>query len=328
VNARIDRLQRRSAEDRRVITLGGGLPSVMQFPRGALGAAFMRAIGEPAAGALQYGWPEGAEPLREWIAARLRARGADITAGDVIVTAGAQQAIAIAAELALDTGDRVRVSPASYPAALDLFRSRGAHPAAGGRDHQAAYVMPAVANPTGTSMSAEERTALLDEGIDIIEDDAYAVVPPPRMRARALRLKRDRDLQASSLGQDVLVKYLERADFDARLVRLRRFYRARAYRLARAAARFLPQCRFSVPEGGFSLWLESDSHADDTQLLQRAVELGVSFDPGRLFRPNGASRPLALRLCFSLEPAVRLEQGIHRLAAAFPEDLHAPTFGC
>lgn len=345
----------------------------MQFPRAQLADALLSALGEPAAPALQYGWPEGAETLRRWIAERLAARGAKVDAGDVIVTSGAQEAIAIAAQLALAPGDRVRVDSASYPAALDLFRGRGAHPAAGGGSHRACYLMPQIANPRGVGMTEEQRRAVLDERIAILEDDAYAelrfdgrpgrplladarnrvwhigtfskvlcpglrvgwLVPPPRFKQRALRLKHDRDLQASSLGQEVLVRYLQRCDFDERLVKLRHFYRVRAHRLAQAVARHLPAWRFRYPEGGFSLWVETGEDLDDAHFLQHAIDLGVSFDPGRLFRPGGASRPLALRLCFSLEPAIRLEEGVRRLARAWhtvstgkKKDLHSPTFGC
>jgi len=340
VDARVDRLQRISSSDPGVIALGGGLPAAETFP----------AFGEPDAASLQYDWPEGREKLRAFVAARLRARGAAIGADDVLITAGAQQAIAIAAELAAQ--ERVGVDEESYPAALDRFRSLGRPPTAGPAPVR--YVMPALSNPHGRALDERARAMLLASGIGLIEDDAYAelrfdgrvpaplvagardrvwhvgtlsktlcpglrvgwLVPPAAMRPRALELKRDLDLMSNGVGQALAERFLDEHDWDARLAGLRRFYAARAERMMRALRRFLPAWRFEEPAGGFSIWLEApEPDASDVALLACAVEHGVSFDPGRLFRPSEASQPLALRVCFSGED--RLEEGIRRLAAAW-----------
>src|SRR5262249_26260443 len=120
-------------------------------------------------------WPEGRAELREWIAARLCARGADVGPDDVIVTSGAQQAIAIAAQLALERGDEVGVDAETYPAALDLFRTRGGRPRARwGGATPLFYAMPAIGNPRSRPMGPTARGALLLGALQIIEDDAYA----------------------------------------------------------------------------------------------------------------------------------------------------------
>jgi DNA-binding transcriptional MocR family regulator len=41
------------------------------------------------------------------------------------------------------------------------------------------------------------------------------------------------------------------------------------------------------------------------------------FDPGSMFRPDGAATPLALRLCYSAAKASKLVEGSRRLAAAW-----------
>lgn len=355
VDKRIDELQRLAATQSSVIGLGGGLPSDELFPRAGLARAFLRAMRDPNAGALQYAWPEGREALRGWIAARLNDRGASVKPDDVIVTSGAQQALAIAAQLALARGDQVGVDAETYPAALDVFRTRGAELRSGWDGVRCFYAMPAIGNPRSRAMTAAARAELLSKEIPIIEDDAYAelrfdgtlprpllsesralvwhvgtvsktlcpglrvgwLVPPPAERERALELKHATDLQSSSLGQAVLEKFLERDDFDTRLVRARRFYRARAGRLLRAVRRALPGWRCDEPEGGFALFLEASEPGDDRQLLEVATRHGVSFDPGCMFRPQDDSAPLALRLCFSYVRAADLEEGARRLARAW-----------
>jgi 2-aminoadipate transaminase len=356
VNPQIERLQRESARNRQVIALGGGLPSPRQFPRRALGRSFVRAV--DGAAALQYGWPEGIEPLRDWIRRRMTARGVEVAPDDVIITSGAQQAIAIAAQLGAQRGQRMRVDPESYPAALDLFRTRGLRLVTDGAA-AASYVMPQVSNPHGRRLADTERVGLLAGRGWLVEDDAYAelrfdgrvgrpliadardrvfhvgtfsktlcpglrigwLIPPPRLRARALRQKRDRDLQAPTVTQAVLADWLASHDYDEHLRRLRRFYRRRAERLADSIRRHLPALRFEFPEGGFSIYCESDVPGDDAALLRLALEHGVSFDPGLLFRPDNGKgeHPLAFRLCFSLVEEEQLDEGVRRLRRAWAQ---------
>jgi 2-aminoadipate transaminase len=340
VDARVDRLQRSCAANPGVIALGGGLPAAETFP----------SLGEPDAAALQYDWPEGREPLRAFVAARLRERGAPIDADDVVITAGGQQAIAIAAELAAT--ERIGVDEESYPAALDRFRSLGLEPIAGAAATR--YVMPAISNPRGRALDDAARANLIASGATLIEDDAYAelrfdgrvppplcasardrvwhvgtlaktlcpglrvgwLVPPAEMRPHVLELKRELDLMSNGVGQALAERFLDERDWSARMVRLRGFYAARAERMMRALRRWLPSWRFEEPAGGFSIWLEApEPDGSDVALLSFAVAHGVAFDPGRLFRPSEGSQPLSLRVCFSGDN--RIEAGIRRLAAAW-----------
>src|SRR5688572_18548429 len=120
----IERIQRMAAARRDVLSFAGGLPDPRIFPRAALTRAFLRVIGHSGTPALQYGWPEGRPALREFIAHRLRVRGCAVTADDVVVTSGAQQAIAIAAQLIFRRAKTIRLDPETYSGALELFRAR------------------------------------------------------------------------------------------------------------------------------------------------------------------------------------------------------------
>jgi 2-aminoadipate transaminase len=195
VDGRIDELLRTGAALPGTITLGGGLPASELFPRRALSASFLRVVSDPGAIALQYGWPEGSEGLRAWVAARLRRRGAEVDPGDVIITNGAQEAIAVAAQVLFRRGARVGCDAESYAGALDLFEAHGIQAVADARGDAGAgarvdgfYVTPAVSVPHGRGMTEEARRALLGQAraarAPILEDDAYAEIrfagPPPR----------------------------------------------------------------------------------------------------------------------------------------------------
>ena len=99
-------------------------------------------------------------------------------ADDVLVTSGAQQAIAIAAQLMFDGSKTVRLDPETYSGALELFRARGLDFTFDVRRAHGAYVMPQIDNPLGQIMSETARSELTERArrneLWLIEDDAYA----------------------------------------------------------------------------------------------------------------------------------------------------------
>lgn len=139
--------------------------------------------------------PEGMLALRERIAARYSAQGLPTTPAQVLVCAGAQQAISLLAQQYLSPGDRVLLESPNYFGALDVFRAAGAvldelpvqaraaHSAAfstalaSGR-HKLAYVCPSLHNPCGISWSrsAAERLARTAArgGCLLLVDDSLA----------------------------------------------------------------------------------------------------------------------------------------------------------
>jgi 2-aminoadipate transaminase len=356
---RIERLQRRSAKNEGILSLAGGLPADELFPRQKLASAFLSVVARPNSEALQYGWPEGSEGLRGFIADRLRTRGADVRADDVIVTSGAQQALAIAVELIGIDGRVVATEEETYPGALDLFRDRGAKTtAAMDRDAACIYVVAGASNPRGLPLSELRRKELVASGAPLLVDEAYAelrfdgkvaepflvdardrtfhigtfsktlcpglrvgwLVPPPRLLADALRVKRDLDLQAGSMAQAVVEGYLALGDYDARLVRARKTYASRAGRLVRALRRWLPGARFVEPEGAFAVFVETDLEGvDEAHALGIANAHGVSYDPGSMFRPGGELDPFGFRLCYSSRTGDEIEEAVRRLARALGE---------
>jgi 2-aminoadipate transaminase len=350
----IDRLQRKSAAEPTVLSLAGGLPAPDLFPRQIIASACVAVLEHSGCAALQYGWPEGDPELRSWVSRRLQARGATVQAEDVVITSGAQQAIALSIDALLEPGGTIHVDAESYPSALDLFRARGLKLTTS-LAAEAAYVMPGVSNPRGTDLAPDKLEALLRSNLPILADEAYSelrfdgraaplllaragertfhigtfsktlcpgfrigwLVPPRAYREKVLRLKADADLQANSLSQSILSETLRTWDYDAHLARARNEYARRAERLLRALRRHLPAFRVQPAEGGFSLFLEADRAGDDTRFLAAAIEEGVSFDPGRSFRAHDTGAPLTLRLCHSNLRVGVIDEAVRRLARAW-----------
>lgn len=122
-----------------------------------------------------YGLPE----LREAIARRFSERGLPTHAGQILVTTGAQNALALGLSITIHSGSRVLADNPTYPNALSAIRQWGGrcvpvdlapdgwrpqdwHDAA----HQARpdlfYCVPDFHNPTGLVMSDECRARLVD----------------------------------------------------------------------------------------------------------------------------------------------------------------------
>lgn len=357
----LQRLLRQAADDTSVISFAGGLPSPRTFPRARLAELADEVLRRGDDQALQYGWPEGHPELRAIVARRLARRGLAVSADDVLITNGAQDAIGFVVDVL--EARSVQVDALTYPSALELFHSRGCTPVT--TPAPLRYAMPAMHNPLGRALDANERAVCLRNEW-LIEDDAYAdlvfdgapapslaveapervfhigtlskivapglrvgwLVAPPSFRERLRRLKSDQDLHSSGLTQSLATKLLrDEAWFDERLAQLRSFYATRAARLVHGLAA-MPELTFTAPTGGFSVWVETPFAIDDELALRTAAnEFKVAWDAGRLFRAAPRRRDtLAFRLSFSALPDARFDEGTSRLKRAL-DTLAAGSLG-
>jgi 2-aminoadipate transaminase len=342
VDPRIVALQKQAAERDDVIGLAGGLPAEELLPREQMA----RALAQVAASRdelLQYGWPEGVEQLRKWIAQRLAARGGDVDPERVIITAGAQQALSIVGSLFNNRA--IAVSEATYPAAIEAFAAGGARVVEHGGEVR--YLIAGVGNPQG--VTGDERV-----GGALIVDEAYAelrfdgrlppllmtdapdrvwhigtisktlapglrvgwLVPPEAEHGAALDIKHAADLQTGGLSQAALARLLAMLDYDAFVASARAVYAQRATALIEGLRRHAPALTFDEPQGGFSIWIETEVKGDEIALLETALATGVMIDPGNLFRATPRER-IAFRLSFSHVPPEQLDEGARRVAAMF-----------
>ncbi|CAN5313640.1 PLP-dependent aminotransferase family protein [soil metagenome] len=140
--------------------------------------------------------PIGLPVLRAAIADRYTARGLPTEPEQIMVTIGAQHAIALLSRTFLGRGDSALVESPSYPHAYEALKLTGARlvPVSvttdDGWDEQAleqslkrsspamAYLMPDFHNPTGQSMSIDLRLRLLElaeeQGTTIVADETMA----------------------------------------------------------------------------------------------------------------------------------------------------------
>ena len=178
-----------------VISFAGGMPAPELFDAAGARASFDAVLATAPGKVLQYSPTEGNADLRAAIADRYSVRGLPTRPEDILVTTGSQQGLSLLSMALVDAGDVVLVESPSYLAALQCFALAGATlvevPSAGeGIDaealaqlaerHQpkALYTVPTFHNPTGRTLSSENRQQIVDLaqrfGFRVIEDDPYA----------------------------------------------------------------------------------------------------------------------------------------------------------
>lgn len=180
-----------------MISLAGGIPAPDLFDLEGLGAILADVESQADASLFQYSETEGRWPLRAEITALMAERGMEARPEQVLVTAGSQQGLDLAARILLAPGDRIILERPSYLAALQAFglaeaQIVSAPSDANGMDvdwveryveqHRvkAIYVVPDFGNPTGATLSLARRQQLVQlaarSGTMLIEDDPYGAL--------------------------------------------------------------------------------------------------------------------------------------------------------
>jgi len=180
-------------EDPEVISFAGGLPAPDVFPVEEFSAACGQVLKEWGAQALQYGSTEGYLPLREMIARHTGRYGISISADNILITSGSQQALDLIGKVFINPGDRILVEEPTYLGALQAWNAYGAEYVTVPMDENGMvtealenalrsgvkfiYVLPNFQNPTGVTLSLHRRQELIEiadrYGVPIIEDDPY-----------------------------------------------------------------------------------------------------------------------------------------------------------
>ena len=178
-----------------IYSFAGGYPSADTFPLEEIRKTMSEVIDKYQGKAFQYGATQGVPELREAVAKRY-----GVPVERVQITSSSQQGIDVCTRILVDPGDVVLTSSPSYLGALQSFRSyradiRGiAHKAsltdfrqayetvlnqvkAEGKQVRFLYMIPDFQNPSGESLTLEERQMLVDLAAEydflIVEDSPY-----------------------------------------------------------------------------------------------------------------------------------------------------------
>ncbi|MGE5372366.1 MAG: PLP-dependent aminotransferase family protein [Solirubrobacterales bacterium] len=188
------------------ISLAGGMIDPAMYPAEAI----QNVLHELSSKMCDLGYipTEGYGPLRTSLARLMETRGAETLPENILVTAGSQQALYLAARSFLEPGDYVILESPTYIGAIQLFQALGARilalpntksfPLDVLEDYltryrpKLFYTIPSFQNPTGRVLSTVTRQEILKLGeryrLVILEDDPYSELyyaqrPPESLKA-------------------------------------------------------------------------------------------------------------------------------------------------
>ncbi len=156
----------------------------------------------------------------------------------------------------------------------------------------------------------------------------WAVAPAP-IRTKLTLLKETADLSQSNLTQYVAERWLATQPWLDQVARFRELYRERCDAMLEELTRQLPNdCSWSIPTGGFFVWLRLPDGMDSKELLPSALNARVAYVPGRAFYADGSGGS-EMRLSFCFPTSERIREGVRRLATVIRDQdaLRAALYG-
>ena len=226
--------------------------------------------------------------------------------------------------------------------------------ATGGRKPKFIYTISVYQNPSGSTLSLERRERMLEiaaeHNIPIVENESYADFRidgdplPPSMLGMddnglviyissytkllgcglrvgfAVASQQVQDVltggMPSQLATMLVYEYLRTRKAE-HVETVRRELLARRDALVSAVRENFPtECEIVPPHGGMMGWVKMPEGADTWSALDSAVEAGVKYNPGGIYRAP-RDRNNHLRLTFSHNTAEEIREGVAALADVF-----------
>lgn len=132
-------------------------------------------------------------------------------------------------------------------------------------------------------------------------------------------VKQGADLQASSISQREVSKFIDLYDLDEHVNKIKEVYeRRRDLMLNTMKAEFPEGIEYTHPEGGLFTWVELPKHLDSKVIMEDCLKNNVAYVPGGSFFPNGGKEN-CFRLNYSNMPDDRIVEGIKRLGGVLKQ---------
>ena len=175
--------------------------------------------------------------------------------------------------------------------------------------------------------------SLDDEGVIYLGSFSKTLAPgfrvgwalaPHAIREKLILAQESAVLSPSSFSQLIISEYLHASDWKGQIDTFRGVYRERRDATLSALQEHLPSLTWTVPNGGFYVWLKLPEQLDSKQMLPRAVTALVAYTPGTAFYADGRGRD-AIRLSFCYPTPERIREGIRRMAGVIDDELDLLT---
>lgn len=151
---------------------------------------------------------------------------------------------------------------------------------------------------------------------------------PHAVREKLVLANEAATLNPPVFNQIMISRYLADFDWQAQVKSYRHTYAERRDAMLGALETHLPEgSTWTVPSGGFYVWLTVPEGFDTSAMLPRAVSARVAYVPGAAFFTNGdGGRQMRLSFCFPTPE--RIVEGVRRLGTVLDAEMEVRnTFG-
>lgn len=173
-------------------------------------------------------------------------------------------------------------------------------------------------HPTLKSMDANGNVLYVSSLSKIVASGLRVgwMIGPPQVVQRLADAKQQIDFGHSIVPQWLAKEFLGSATFENHMMRLRVQLENQKHAMTSSLQKsFGEKISFLVPQGGIHLWFPLPKPVDEYQLLDRAIQRGVSFVPGSIM----GSHKGYVRFTYGREEPEAIREGVRRFAEAFQD---------
>src|ERR1700744_698986 len=153
-------------------------------------------------------------------------------------------------------------------------------------------------------------------------------VAPPAIRDKLILAAESAVLCHPMFSQLAVREYFETQPWQEQIKDFRELYRQRRDAMLESLDAQMPDgCHWTVPAGGFYVWLKLPDGVHSKAMLPRAVSSRVAYVPGTGFYADGGGSD-HLRLSYCFPQPDRTREGVRRLASVIEAEIDlTATFG-
>ncbi len=147
------------------------------------------------------------------------------------------------------------------------------------------------------------------------------ILAPHAVREKLVIASEAQILCPSAFAQAAVATYVQTMPWYEQLKTFREIYRERRDAALSALADLMPAgTTWTVPSGGFYIWVTLPEGLDSKQMLPRAIAERVAYVPGTGFFADGTGAA-HLRLSYCFPTPERIREGVRRLSAVVEQEL-------
>ncbi len=147
------------------------------------------------------------------------------------------------------------------------------------------------------------------------------VLAPHAVREKLVLAQETATLCPPTFSQLAISAYLDTHDWQRQIKDFTQMYRERRDAMLSALDEYFPPgATWTIPAGGFYVWVTLPPGLDAGAMLPRAVTARVAYVPGTAFYADGNGSS-CMRLSYCYPSPERIRTGVRRLAAVMAEEL-------